>query len=167
MSYRNLKADSRGVRHAVIFDIDGVLCDSTPLMEEYKRQKDAEGIDWRNVPWLDYDPSGADHHPGWVTLCNMLYWSGFHIILLTARQWSKKEATEKWLQEHEVAWDTIIMWNPEDHSYEDYKEATVLRLRAAFHIKLAIDDDANHISRYDKLGIPALLAAPMEVSIDG
>jgi FMN phosphatase YigB (HAD superfamily) len=140
--------------NAVVFDIDGVLCDNHVRMAEWAKAK----RELLGKPWDGFDLMTDPSHPGWVKLNNMLYSSGWFTILLTGRTEERRELTVAWLEQEGVRWNLLIMWDNGTSEFYDHKRQAIQTLKVMFNIVLAVDDDDTHISMYEQEGIPTLHA---------
>jgi len=77
------------MRTAVI-DMDGVICEERPTFER----------------------SLACEVPGARRMLEEFRLAGYRIIIHTARSWSELAVTERWLYEHEIPYDQLVMGKP-------------------------------------------------------
>lgn len=175
MSPRNIRvvrASDRNRRQAVIFDVDGVLCDSEEYTTPFKAKAREElgpapeGVsEWnwfgQSAVWEEYDPSEAGPIVGWLTLSQLLYHAGYYIILLTAREDNefKREQLARWVERHGLQYDVLVMWK-KDCDYDDHKRIACEELMKEYDILLAIDDHVAHCEAFRSHGIPFLHAHP-------
>jgi predicted secreted acid phosphatase len=137
---------------AVLFDIDGVIADSS------ERLKLATSYD--PPDWNAYDIGPYDDTPigGWIALVNLLY-PHYEVILVTARhlRGQNRAHTVEWLERHGVMYDQLIMC-PE-HAGQDlrtFKKDTAERIMNTYKVVLAVDDRLAHCEDYEALGIATI-----------
>jgi len=74
----------------IVIDIDGTICTEEKTFERCL----------------------ATPLPGAVESINRLFTEGHHVILYTARGWQEYEMTVKWLVNHNIPYDQLIMGKP-------------------------------------------------------
>lgn len=125
---------------AVVFDIDGVICDSAPGMAEAI----AEAGDAGKVDWIEWNKGDFAAHTEYIALAQILANADVAIILLTARQEPSREDTEKWLINNDMPFDELFM-RPMDHDYFSWKaDAIRALLHSAYDVQLILDDSIHH-----------------------
>lgn len=72
-------------------DLDGVICDERPTFER----------------------SMAEPLPGARAGIQRLIDDGYVIVIHTARSWAEYEMTSRWLYDHEIPYDQLIMGKPQ------------------------------------------------------
>lgn len=152
---RRLKTDDFNKRHTVVFDIDGVLCDSRSKIQAYMAGRKGHPTWGQPEFWDDYNHSLGDESPNeeWVILCNLLHEGGYTIVLLTARPEHTRSATRLWLDAHGVRYDQLVMWQKERTEYSEYKSVLIKELSEHGHdIKLVIDDSRHHVAAMRDVG---------------
>ena len=82
----------------VVVDIDGVLCDESPT-------------------WTDYAVR-PPVQPG-IDMVRGLVAAGVRVVLHTARWPEDEEVTRRWLAEHDVPFDRLVMGKPLGDVYVD------------------------------------------------
>jgi uncharacterized HAD superfamily protein len=138
---------------AVVFDIDGVLCDSAESMAA--AIEEARG-DARRVDWATWNRGAFPCHPEYVALAQLLANADIAVILLTARQEDSTEATEKWLIENDVPYDELLM-RPMDHAYETWKADAIQALQnSPYDVQLVLDDSYHHANSMRACGVPVI-----------
>lgn len=145
-----------GSNRAAIFDIDGVLADSTRRMDRMRAQQAAgEPVDW--------EAFHADQHedpikPGWTALLRLMS-PQVIIILLTNRNERYRTQTESWLHDHGIEFDQLLMRQDVAGSRNSKTiHLEELLKNEAISIEVAIDDDPGHEEIYVTRGIPFVYA---------
>lgn len=141
---------------AVIFDLDGVLCNNSRELHEYMERnpypKDEYGY-WH--PWhqtLHQYPPAEEYK----CLAGMMRDAGHHVVVLTARPIDIIVPTYEWLDSNEIQFDVLKMSPGGDGSFHTSKEAHLVALMAEFNVLLAIDDSQHWCDMYRRFGIPTL-----------
>lgn len=136
---------------AVVFDIDGVLCDTS------ERIARVLAVPRAARDWPAYYASMAEWPPteGWPVLVGLLWESGHTVVLLTARYEKCRTDTEQWLARHDIRYDHLIM-RPNDCPLMDFKGPEMRRLLERFEVALAVDDEDAHLVGFRDLGVPCL-----------
>jgi phosphoglycolate phosphatase-like HAD superfamily hydrolase len=128
---------------AIVFDIDGVLCDSAQSIADAIEAAHAVA---EHVDWIEWNKGEFACHPEYVALAQLLAQADVAIILLTARQEPSREVTELWLQKHSIPFDELLM-RPMDHDYFTWKQDALLALRSsAFDVKVVLEDSSAHVA---------------------
>ncbi len=131
-------------------DIDGVLADAR------HRQHYLEGR------WQDWDSfflaAGGDSLLEQQARLLQTISSDHVIALVTARSDWIDGITLKWIQEHGIRWDLLIM-----RSSSDYRKSTIMKQHAVYQLRtrnydpvFAIDDDPRNVKMFESEGIPCL-----------
>ncbi len=85
---------------AVIFDLDGVLC------EEFPVQKSGETDWWKQLERLYPLAFSIEQN---VYLVRMCAGRGVRVFIFTSRQESSRAITERWLREHNIVYAEVFM----------------------------------------------------------
>lgn len=141
-------------RRAVVFDIDGVICYNQVLLHDFLQTEPTEER-WRDEWFAHIHEHPA--HPGWVALANLLWHSGYTVILLTARPEYKRETTVEWLGLNSIDYSELVM-RPDDCPYKDCKRLALAELQERYEICLAIDDDDLQVKEFEAAGVPTIHA---------
>lgn len=133
-------------RKAIVFDIDGVLADSSYryyLVEE--------------KGWKDFFSECHKDPPLPLCVIAREMWTsmGHRIILLTGRPESIRDMTAEWLRKHEVYYDLMLM-RQNDHYVGSEKRETLEELMKVYDIVCAFEDDPKNVLVYRSLGIPVV-----------
>ena len=129
---------------AIIIDMDNTLCFNMTARPWYGPGS-AEGLleDIPNEP-----------------VCELVrnYSSlGYQIILITGRDISQKEATERWLKENNVQVDLAFYRPSKDfRTGVELKKEFVVKLLTRFNIKFILEDDDKIVKMYRDLGLTVL-----------
>lgn len=100
-----------------IFDIDGTLADATHRLHHILGK---EVKDWD--AW-DADTDADTPIVPIVGILQALWDHGHEIMLLTGRNERVRELTEKWLRDHNIHWNHLIM-----RPHEDHRDDTIVKL---------------------------------------
>ncbi len=143
------------MKAAVLVDLDGTVADTR------HRKAMVEGKD---PDWLAYSLACHGDRPikGVIALLHHIQ-IAFHIVLLSGRHEEARERTVRWLAEHDVPYDQLVLRPKGDFSQNvEMKRREVKKLIAEDHYKffLALDDypKVAHMLTED-FGIPCLLVA--------
>lgn len=136
---------------AVVFDLDGVLADG------WHRQHHLDGLrrDWESF----FRAAGQDGPIESTIRLARLIDATTVIVILTARPAWIHQDTVRWLAEHDVRWDLLVMRGRRDggHSSREFKRRTVAELRAhGFEVEVALDDDLRIVEMYGEEDVPVV-----------
>lgn len=139
---------------AVIFNIDGTLADvehRRPLVSGKKKDFDA----FYDAMWKD---PVKDHIRG---LCNMYYLNTWHIIICTGRPEEYREITEKWLNDHGIFYNELLMRPDERRHDPDFsvKQTMLDQIRKTREVCVAVDDRNQVVDMWRRNGITCLQVA--------
>ena len=130
---------------AVIVDVDGVLADASGRQLYITRRKK----DWvRFFANVDDDPLIRAH----ADLVRRLA-ENLQIVLLTARPYSSREATLKWLTRKGVRWDLLALRGKEDDHVRavNWKRSSLQLMREfGFRFLFALEDDPRICAMYEE-----------------
>ena len=131
-----------------------MLCHNQQLLHDFL-QTNPTTEDWAEK-WY---PNIVNHprHEGWAVLAELLWTTGFTVILLTARPERKREATVEWCQMHGITYDRLFM-RLDHHEHHNTKRLQMADIMTDHEVELAIDDDRIHVEIYEELGIPVIHA---------
>lgn len=144
------RADPPSAAPTFVVDIDGVLADAR------HRQH------YLNGSWKDWDSFflAAGDDALLIEQARLLEAiADDHVIaLLTARSDWIDGITLRWLHEHEVRWDLLIM-----RSSGDYRRSPLMKQHAVEQLRsrnyepvLAIEDDPRNVTMFESEGIPCI-----------
>jgi len=164
---------------AIIFDIDGVLCDSSKRIAKYA---DIEALNrgdynaWR-ASMARYNATTEEDEviPSGLRLYRALQIGMFpaRFFFVTSRGEDGREPTLIWLQDFinpAICSEDLIMrpayverspgiyWLPGEPKFDHvvYKRAVLTELRKKYNVILALDDYPDLASMYQEEGVPAL-----------
>ena len=135
---------------AVVFDMDGVLSDAAGRQHLLER------------PWRDWDAFfeavGEDALIAEVARLLEVLDDDLSVVLLTARPIRVQPQTLRWLAEHELRWDLLIMRDWGDYgAAREFKRDAVQDLRAhGFDLRLAFEDDRRNVEMFHREGVPCV-----------
>lgn len=148
-------------RKVVFVDLDSTLCDTRQrwsMLAEDPGQTD----------WVAYSLACADDAPieGTVALVKMLF-AHYTIVILSGRMKQADAATRKWLSDHGVPYDMILLRADEDEYIPngEWKSQQITQFKEFFNsaeIALLIDDwpEVKEVIERDH-GIPVLMVNPL------
>ena len=153
----------------MIFDLDGVISDAGHRQHYLSRARARTGRTGANSisprDWRDFFTAAAHDPPlpdGLALVTAAVSASarrtGAAVVICTARPHYTTDITRRWLADHGVRPDLLILRAPEDDSSsEAFKRRELSRLReAGYSVELAIDDDERIITMYRAEGVFAL-----------
>ena len=155
---------------AVIFDIDGVICDSS---ERFKRI-DTDAFERRDkkafaksIKNYNSDCVGDRVISTGISILNH-YAVDHKIFFITARGSEGYAPTLNWLKQN-CPWfdqnDSVLIMQPEDTNdiqfssqfdHAEYKKREAMKILENYDVIYAIDDSIDNIRAYHSLGIPTL-----------
>lgn len=142
----------------VIFDIDGTLADTDHRLKHIypepgqKKRWDRFFAEAVNDPLISHT----------ATIFRMFQFIEFQIelVLLTGRPEKEREATEAWLNKHDLQWDNLLM-RPEKDNRKDFivkKEVFEKAYPGRTKDVICAFEDRLHVAEmWRELGIPVLL----------
>jgi hypothetical protein len=148
---RYIMSTEQNIRLAAIFHLDGVVASNDHVMHHIK------GTDEPDWDSFNEGLANCEVNDGWATLMQMMWNSGYKVIILTNRAERLRTMTEVWLKEHDLPHDDLVM-RPDGTPYEEAKEARLDEVMRECIVMLAVDDDPTHCDMYESKGIPTLYA---------
>ena len=147
------------MREAVIFDMDGTLCD----VRSIRHLVDVPGAESRVRPNFHEFHSQSFHCPPFplvVDLLNRARKERLAIIVVTGREKRWSFLTSRWLSEHEIEYDELKMRPDGDFRPDHLIKAEIQQsLSWAYRILLAIDDRRDIAQVWQRAGIPTSLVS--------
>jgi phosphoglycolate phosphatase-like HAD superfamily hydrolase len=140
----------------VIFDVDGTLCDVRSI--RYHVDPLAPGfVGRKNFNRFHAESEWAPINRWVKRLLLDLSQRGFRIAIVTGREGRWAELTERWLEAHDVRYDTIF-YRPENDERKDadVKIAHLDALRVADDVVLAVDDSPQVIEMWNEHRVPVI-----------
>jgi ribonuclease J len=144
------------IRSTVCVDLDSTLCDTS-----HRHHMVLDGEERVNTDWVAYSLACADDTriEGTCRLVRILA-EHHRIVLLTSRDQQARSLTEKWLAEHDVPYDELIMGDG-TVGLEEFKAHHVAALiERGENVELVIDDLPTLPAALEPLGIPVLTVRP-------
>jgi phosphoglycolate phosphatase-like HAD superfamily hydrolase len=142
--------DKKNMR-AVIFDVDGTLCDVRGGIRLTPKGE----FDWkefeRNMPY--YPPNE------WcVRMAQIYYQMGFVVYVVTARQGKHEEKTKKWLAKYHVPYDFLCMRKTGDVRPDNIVKKEILdtQLPKKELIEFVVDDRESVVQMWRDEGLTVL-----------
>lgn len=143
-------------RHAVIFDIDGVLVDNTERLK-FIRQDPPDWKQYHSVLMSDKPIKVM------LRLTRALLYLKYSVFLNTARPESTRDATISQLDLHGAAYDHLMMRKDEDNSPSHVVKLEMLKHIMVVHrckVVLAVEDNPKTVAMYRMYGVLCLAADP-------
>lgn len=153
---RTLQIDDRNVRMAVVFDIDGVLCDNSAQVRQRAHEILSEEGDVTDpANWAEHNKQIGTWpaHEGWAQLARVLHRGGYTVVMLTNRPEELRHETGLWLHRRGIPCDRLVMFQ-DGQDYYGSKEVALGDLLREFHVLLAVDDSTGHCQMYEQAGVP-------------
>lgn len=129
----------------IICDIDGTLANHEGVRGHFEYDKVYSDGLHSHIAWLvDYVKHGAD------------------IVLVSGREDSCREETERWLATHGIQYDALWMRKTGDHrkDYTVKEELFREHIEAYYNVMFVLDDRTQVVDMWRGLGIPCLQVAP-------
>jgi hypothetical protein len=133
-------------RSAVVFDVDGVLCEN----KDYFHYAEAGGWDEFHKHLIEMPPI-----PEYVALAELLSQAGHHLVALTCRPDTFAGPTRIWIRTHVPHIDQVII-RPVDAPQEGFKGTVVASLMERYHVALAFEDNRKYMAEIEALGVPVI-----------
>ena len=137
-------------KYIYIFDLDGTLSDGTHRLHLLPK-KDLHLTE----SWTAFNMAAGDDAPieDTITVLNALSSGDRVIIILTGRSDEARYITQKWLSDHGVQYDYLIMRRASDNRKDTVIKEEELRKIGLDRIVAAWDDSPNVIAHFRGLGI--------------
>jgi phosphoglycolate phosphatase-like HAD superfamily hydrolase len=149
-------------RAAVIFDVDGTLCDVRDVRHHVEAPPGSYSFE-PNFTRFHGDSINSPAHDEVVALAQQACADGLVVLVVTGRDESWSFLTSVWLTEHNVVYDELIMRPRRDpRSDLELKAAFALDISRRYDPKLAVDDRADIVAVWRSAGI-----ATAQVSDEG
>ena len=135
---------------AVVFDMDGVLSNASGRQHHLRRPR----RDWDAF----FEAVGEDELIAEVARLLDVLDPDLRVVLLTARPIRVQPQTLRWLAEHDLRWDLLVMRPQGDYgAARDFKREAVADLRAyGFDLRLAFEDDRRNVDMFHRQGVPCI-----------
>jgi phosphoglycolate phosphatase-like HAD superfamily hydrolase len=134
---------------AVIFDMDGTLCDVTSVRHHVldRHRRNYKAFHYLSV----FCPPIA-----WVrNLAELHHMSGNKVIVVTARKEEWRTLTEAWLMQHDVRHEALHMRGQDDMRKDKLVKGEILDLLLeSYDIEHAYDDNPSIIELWQERGVP-------------
>lgn len=136
------------MQEAVIFDMDGTLCDVTSIRHHVTGAK-------RNFHAFHTESASCPPHPHVVEAARRMHREGKAVLIVTARKRRYERLTGFWLALHQVPSDGLYMRADEDDRPDyEVKRDILARIRRRYRPVLAWDDNPAVIQLWQEEGIP-------------
>lgn len=141
---------------AVVIDIDGVLLDSYPILEEMTHLKLTGNDKWEYFHKHCNGPKVTFIGNAIFSLLNVLK-SSVYVILSTSRNELCREDTEARLKEENFPYDLLYMRKEGDYRLSpEVKEDHLNEILKTFDVVAFIDDDLGNCEMVNRKGILSL-----------
>ncbi|MEE9215739.1 MAG: HAD family acid phosphatase [Thermodesulfobacteriota bacterium] len=140
------------MKHTVIFDLDGTLCDITHRLHFIQGDKK----DWPAFYQACVDDIPILHS---FTMCQILKSWGCWIYIITGRSREVEKQTKAWLSENGITFDKLIMrpeknYQPAVELKETFLKQYFPNLEDLHRILVVFEDSDPVIAMYESYGIP-------------
>ncbi|QPB09496.1 polynucleotide kinase/phosphatase [Klebsiella phage Solomon] len=137
-------------KYIYIFDLDGTLSDGTHRLHLLPK-KDLHLTE----SWTPFNMAAGDDAPieDTIAVLNALSSRNAVIIILTGRSDEARSITQKWLSDHGVKYDYLIMRSSHDNRKDTVIKEDELRKIGLDRIVAAWDDSPTVIAHLRSLGI--------------
>lgn len=137
---------------AVIFDVDGTLCNVTAVRHHVLSRP-------RNFHAFHADSIDCPPHQEVVEATHLAHAAGYEVIVVTARENRWSFHTALWLHENNVYYDRLLMRSANDFRPDRTIKAEILNalLLSGYRIVEAWDDNPSIISLWEDNNIPVHL----------
>lgn len=140
---------------AVIFDMDGTLCDVRSI-RHYVAKSDAAGSR-RDFHAFHSESINCPAHATVADLARQVSAAGIKTVIVTAREAKWGIHTALWLREQGIEYDAMLMRDDGDYrSDADVKRSIAVRLLLEYVPLVAVDDRDDIIDVWREKGIPTL-----------
>lgn len=135
---------------AVIFDVDGTLCDVSSV-RYLLDAGDGDRFDRFHLASADCPPNESVVNAAIAASMN-----GVYVIVVTGRMARYRGLTQLWLDRHGVPWDLLLTRADNDYRPDDVVKRELLReIRGrGYDVRRAWDDRPSVISMWESEGIP-------------
>ena len=133
--------------NAIVVDIDGTLA----------HMNDRSPYDWSKVGEDSLDDTIAE-----LIRSQKEYHAGFkEVILLSGRDGSSRELTEKWLSDHSVDYDQLFMRAPGDQRKDDLVkyELFIEHILPNYYVEFVLDDRDQVVKMWREIGLKCFQVA--------
>lgn len=138
-----------GKKPAVIFDMDGTLCDVRSIRQYVldQRRRDYDAFHYLSLFCPPHE---------WVRdLAQKHHADGTTVLVVTARQEQWRAITESWMLHHEVPYHSLHMRKQGDKRKDKIIKGEILDLLLELYdIEHAVDDNPSIIELWQERGIP-------------
>ncbi len=134
---------------AVISDLDGTLC-NVAHREHYMRVRPKQREQFHSS--CVKDPIVEPVHE----LLELFHANGYKVVLLTMRPMRYRPETEKWLADHGVHYDELIMAADTRPDAEQKKSIYEEVIRPRYDTRFILDDRASVVAMWREMGLTVL-----------
>lgn len=144
---------------AIIFDVDGTLCDVRALRHHV--ESDKRGMTRADFRSFHGDSIDAPEHEEVTRLYRRAVDAGFLIVVVTGREEQWAFLTSLWLAEHGLSYAELAM-RPRGDFRRDavVKEEMLEKLIRRYDLRLAVDDRSDIIDVWRRYSIPTIRVGP-------
>lgn len=138
------------MRYTVVFDIDGTLSDVSHRLHHLDEPRD----------WDSFKRACVDD-PVIVQTCHLLrllYFDGANIILLTGRDESCRQDTERWMQKYMIPYTDLIMRKNDDYRHDcDVKRDEMEKIIEMYGVpSMVFEDRPSVVQLWKDMGLYVL-----------
>ena len=137
---------------AVIFDVDGTLCNVSGIRHLLPPRDLPRGM--RNFDAFHEASLNCPPHEDVLFAAHSATQSGMHVVILTARGEKHRDLTDKWLIQHEIDYAGLYMRPEGDERVDvEVKREALARIRRHWDPVHAWEDNPNIAELYRSEGI--------------
>lgn len=135
--------------NAVIYDMDGTLCDVRPVRHHVRGDKKS-----RNFHAFHVESEFCPPNINVLEMAKQTKEEGLSVVIVTAREERYRALTARWLEKHGVEYDTLITRPYGDHrpDYETKKDI-LAQVSKYYRVVHAVDDNPNVLALWKENGI--------------
>ena len=114
-------------RKSIFVDIDGTIADIRHRVHHIDNEKGSAGKDWEAF-YADIILDSPIYST--INLVNSLHGDDWYVILITGRDAARRNVTRKWLRDHGVKYDMLLMRPLNNHTTDvEIKRAWLNKMR--------------------------------------
>lgn len=138
---------------AVIFDVDGTLCDVRSVRHYVERPPGAVGFR-RDFVQFHRASEACPSFPRVAALASRVREQGFAVVVVTGREARWRELTLRWLEKQRIGFDDLLTRPAGDYRPDaEVKEELLMEICTRWAPTLAVDDRDDILTVWQAAGI--------------